>query len=306
MIRSNKPSSPQDDHVAGEKHKVSPEISPFLCDRPKYRRYPAAVPSLELSARVTSSGTKSLSDNCLNERSNQTRRQARKMITMPGKQQISRAVRRLGRRLCPPASSCGSAQRPPSTLPRLPAAADKPPKSAGPSRRTAQSDQDHVGDLVVADGPARGGRSSRHPARGVSCCAPCCAPAASSLGRSLRSRLAISIHPPALPQSLLKVPPDRTTGRVALVVSRLKRSRAVAEHGEPAERTALGLSGSVVVERVQRRTVLTAVGFHTSHFSVQLGSVCTVCALSSLNAISVPRCKRSLRLSENSVCERAT
>ena len=42
-----------------------------------------------------------------------------------------------------------------------------------------------------------------------------------------------------------------------------KRSRAVAEHGEPAERTALGLSGSAVVERVQRRTVLTAVGFHT-------------------------------------------
>ena len=41
--------------------------------------------------------------------------------------------------------------------------------------------------------------------------------------------------------------------------------------------------------------------FHTSHFSVQLGSVCTVCALSSLNAISVPRCKRSLRLSENTV-----
>ena len=154
--------------------------------------------------------------------------------------------------------------------------------------------------------PARGGRSTRHPARGVSCCAPCCAPAASSLGRSLRSRLAISIHPPALPQSLLKVPPDRTTGRVAPAVSRLKRSRAVAEHGGPAERTALGLSGSVVVERVQRRTVLTAVGFHTYHFSVQLGSVCTVCALSSLNAISVPRCKRSLRLSENSVCERAT
>ena len=218
----------------------------------------------------------------------------------------NRAVRHLGRRLCPPASSCGSAQRPPSTLPRLPAAADKSTKSAGPSRRTAQSDQDLVGDLVVADGPARGGRSTLHPARGVSCCAPCCAPAASSLGRSLRSRLAISIHPPALPQSLLKVPPDRTTGRVALAVTRLKRSRAVAEHGEPAERTALGLSGSVVVERVQRRTVLTAVGFHTSHFSVQLGSVCTVCALSSLNAISVPRCKRSLRLSENSVCERAT
>ena len=178
-----------------------------------------------------------------------------------------------------------------STLPRLPAAADKPPKSAGPSRRTAQSDQDHVGDLVVADGPARGGRSTLHPTRGVSCCAPCCAPAASSLGRSLRSRLANSIHPPALPQSLQKVPPDRTTGRVALAVTRLKRSRAVAEHGEPAVRTALGLSCSVVVERVQRRTVLTAVGFHTSHFSVQLGSVCTVCALSSLDAISVPRCE---------------
>ena len=191
-------------------------MSPFLCDKPKYRRYPAAVPSLELSARVTSSGTKSLSDNCLKERSNQTSRQARKMTTMPGKQQINRAVRRLGRRLCPPASSCGSAHRPPWTLPRLPAAADKPPKSAGPSRRTAQSDQDHVGDLVVADGPALGGRSSRRPARGVSCCAPCCASAASSLGRSLRSRLAISIHPPALPQSLLKVPPDRTTGGMPL------------------------------------------------------------------------------------------
>ncbi len=36
--------------------------------------------------------------------------------------------------------------------------------------------------------------------------------------------------------------------RNALAVLRLKRSRAVAEHGEPAERTALGLSGSVVVE----------------------------------------------------------
>ena len=71
------------------------------------------------------------------------------------------------------------------------------------------------------------------------------------------------MHPPALPQSLQKVPPDRTTGRVALAVTRLKRSRAVAEHGEPAERTALGLSGSAVVERVQRRTVLTAVGYFT-------------------------------------------
>jgi hypothetical protein len=81
------------------------------------------------------------------------------------------------------------------------------------------------------------------------------------------------------------------SGRVALVVSRLKRRRGVSEHGERAERTALGLSSSAVVERVQLRSVLSAVEFHSYHFSVQLGSVCTVCALSSLDAMLVPRCK---------------